>query len=53
MTSVIIIAVSIGGAILILLTIGLLIIGIIKAAKTGGSNVRKAIVRTSTVQQTE
>ncbi len=36
MVSVLIIAVSIGGAILILLTIGLLIIGIIKAAKTGG-----------------
>ncbi len=36
MTGVLIIAISIGGAILILLTIGLLIIGIIKAAKTGG-----------------
>jgi phage shock protein B len=36
MTGALIIAISIGGAILILLTIGLLIIGIIKAAKTGG-----------------
>ncbi|MCP3899400.1 MAG: phage shock protein B [Desulfobacteraceae bacterium] len=36
MTAVLIIAVSIGGAILLLLTIGLLFIGIIKAFKTGG-----------------
>lgn len=36
MTSVLIVGICIGGAILILLTIGLLIIGIIKAAKTGG-----------------
>ena len=36
MANVLIVAISIGGMILILLTIGLLIIGIIKAAKTGG-----------------
>lgn len=36
MANVLIVAISIGGAILILLTIGLLMIGIIKAAKTGG-----------------
>ncbi|THB81593.1 MAG: phage-shock protein [Desulfobacteraceae bacterium] len=36
MVTVMIIAVSIGGAILLLLTIGFLLIGIIKAFKTGG-----------------
>ena len=36
MANLLIVAISIGGAILILLTIGLLIIGIIKTAKTGG-----------------
>jgi hypothetical protein len=36
MTTVIIVALGIGGSILILATIGLVIIGIIKAAKSGG-----------------
>jgi hypothetical protein len=36
MIDALIIAISIGGAILILSTIGLIIIGIIKAAKSGG-----------------
>ena len=36
MTAALIVAICIGGAILILLTIGLLIIGIIKASKTAG-----------------
>lgn len=36
MTGALIVAICIGGAILLILTIGLLIIGIIRAAKTGG-----------------
>lgn len=36
MTEVIIVALGIGGSILILATIGLIIIGIIRAAKSGG-----------------
>ena len=45
MTGALIVAISIGGAILLVLTIGLLIIGIIKAAKTGGLSKKEKKVR--------
>ncbi len=41
MTGAIIITICIGGAILILATLGLIIIGIIKASKTGGISKRE------------
>ncbi len=50
MTTVLIIVVSIGGAILLLLTIGLVIIGIIKAAKTGGLSKKN---KTSNAEETK
>ncbi|MCK5098289.1 MAG: phage-shock protein [Desulfobacteraceae bacterium] len=46
MAGALIVAISIGGAILLLLTIGLLIIGIIKAAKTGGFSKKEKAANT-------
>lgn len=45
MSGAIIVAISIGGAILLIATIGLIIIGIIKAAKTGGLSKKEKLSR--------
>ena len=50
MTGALIVAISIGGAILLVLTIGLLIIGIIKAAKTGGLSKKEKQARNEETQ---
>ena len=50
MTGAIIVAICIGGAILLVATIGLLIIGIIKAAKTGGFSKKDKEARTQETQ---
>lgn len=50
MTGVLIVAICIGGAILLVTTIGLLIIGIIKAAKTGGLSKKEKQAHTDETQ---
>ena len=50
MTGAIIVAICIGGAILLVATIGLLIIGIIKAAKTGGLSRKEKQARSEETQ---
>jgi phage shock protein B len=46
MTGALIVGISIGGAILFIATIGLILIGIIKAAKTGGLSKKEKQART-------
>ena len=50
MTGALIVAICIGGAILLIVTIGLLIIGIIKVAKTGGLSKKEKQTRTDETQ---
>ena len=50
MTGALIVAICIGGAILLITTIGLLIIGIIRASKTGGISSKDKQARTEEAQ---
>ncbi len=50
MTGALIVAICIGGAILLVTTIGLLIIGIIKVSKTGGISKKDKQARTDETQ---